>query len=169
MLRQRAGLMRPHAPQLDNKERDVVDRLSALLQADEARAARAPSPAAADMHLYARPQLLPPATKLATVAASRAQFAAIREKILGAASMQVADDGIAHDALGAALCAAGVDDDAAAEKAAADEDEERAGMAPAGAADSDREGSAEPGRRTRVRAQRSSSQTMLTLTCRHVC
>ena len=135
----------------------MVDRLSALLQADEARAACASSPAATD----ALPQLLPPATKLATVAASRAQFAAIREKILGAASMQVADDGIAHDALGAALCAAGVDDDAAAEKAAAEEDEERAGMAPAGAADSDREGSAEPGRRMRVRAQPSSFQAML--------
>jgi hypothetical protein len=63
--------------------------------------------------------------------------------------MQVADDGDAggaHNALGSALCASG-EDDAAAEK-----DDQRAGLAPAGAADSDQEGSAEPGRRTRVRA-----------------
>ena len=104
------------------------------------------------MRAHVRLQLLPPATKLAAVAASRAQFAAIREKILGAASMQVADDGHAagaHDCMGSMLCAAGADD--AAEKA--DDDEQRAGLAPAGAADSDQEeGGAEPGRRTRVRS-----------------
>ena len=101
------------------------------------------------MRAWACAQLLPPAAKLATVAASRAQFAAVREKILGAASLQVgggADAGGMH----LAICAAGVHDDAEKED---DDDEPRAGLAPAGAADSDQEGSADGGRRTRVRAQ----------------
>ena len=75
----------------------------------------------------------------------------MREKILGAASLQVgggADAGAGG--LHSTLCAAGVDDDA---KKDGEDEEERAGMAPAGAADSDQEGSTEAGRRMRVRAQ----------------
>ena len=170
MRRSRAGLevdAPARTPQLDDKEREVVDRLSALLQADEARAAGAVVVQHRSLPLMracSLAQLLPPATKLATVAASRAQFAAVREKILGAASLQVGDAhgndaGGMHHALGSALCAAGVDDDAEKD---GDDDEPGEGLAPAGAADSDQEGSAEAGRRTRVRMPH-------TARCRHVC
>jgi hypothetical protein len=150
--------LHPGAPQLDNKEREVVNRLSALLQADEVRVPSRGVLHWGGMHVRCcadirvlRAQLLPPATKLAAVAASRAQFAAVREKIREAASMQVGGTTADAGGLHSALCAAGADD--AEKDDDDDDDEQRTGMAPAGAADSDQEGSAEAGRRTRVRAQ----------------
>lgn len=103
-------------------------------------------------------QLLPSSAKLAKLRVAKAQFQAVREKILGAAAVTCADTGAPADdeqaaMLTAALCAAG-DDGAPAEHGAEDEGaagamadpmSPRMGLAPAG------EGEADAGRRLRVR------------------